>query len=246
VEDLELARQAAQLAASVAARYFRKPLEVVVKGAPANVVTVADTEAEAAVRELLERERPQDGLLGEEGSSRPGRRRWLVDAVDGTLNFTRGDEFWCSAVALEDVDGALVSAVHHAASDTTWSAARGRGCWQDDLPVRLPAGRALQACVLSTYLHPGDVDRSRFREAIAAVATTRLRGSGSLELAWVAAGRIDLWLQRDVLPWDWVPGSLLVSEAGGSTSVDDRQDGRWHAAGTSAALAQLLQVLDGP
>lgn len=243
MKDLELAVEAARLAGSVAAKWFRQPLEVMVKGAPANVVTHADTAAEHAVRDLLDRERPLDGLLGEEGSNRPGTRRWLVDAIDGTLNFTRGDAFWCSAVALEDAAGGLVSAVHHVASGDTWSAVRGEGCWLNDERLVLGAGRPLRECVLSTYLHPGDASRSLFQQAIEAVATSRIRGSGSLELAWVASGRIDVWLQRDVLPWDWVPGSLLVTEAGGSSVVHDREDGFWHAAGTSSAVNSLAGLL---
>lgn len=243
MSDLDLATEAARLAGSVAAGFFREPLEIVVKGAPANVVTRADTEAEHAVRDLLARERPLDGLLGEEGSNRPGTRRWLVDAVDGTLNFTRGDSFWCSAVALEDADGALVSAVHHVASGDTWSAARGEGCRLNGQLLSLGAGRPLGECVLSTYLHPGDASRSLFQQVIEAVATSRVRGSGSLELAWVASGRIDVWLQRDVLPWDWVPGALLVSEADGATTVHERADGCWHAAGTRLALTTLSQMM---
>jgi myo-inositol-1(or 4)-monophosphatase len=245
VNDLELAVEAARLAGSVAAQWFGRPLEVTVKGAPANVVTVADTAAEHAVRDLLARERPQDGLLGEEGSSRPGTRRWLVDAIDGTLNFTRNDPFWCSAVALEDPDGGLVAAVHHVATEQTWSAARGEGCWLNGVPLALSADRPLEECVLSTYLHPGDASRSPFQQAIEAAASVRVRGSGSLELAWVAAGRIDVWLQRDVLPWDWAPGALLVSEAGGTSEVRSRGDGAWHVAGTPRAAAELTALL-GP
>jgi myo-inositol-1(or 4)-monophosphatase len=243
VEDLELAVEAARLAGSVASQWFRRPLEVTVKGAPANVVTEADTAAEHAVRDLLLRERPADGLLGEEGSSRPGARRWLVDAIDGTLNFTRDDPFWCSAVALEDADGALVCAVHHVASGETFSASRGGGCRLDGERLRLGPGRPLEECVLATYLHPGDASRPRFHRALEAVATSRVRGSGSLELAWVAAGRLDVWLQRDVLPWDWVPGALLVAEAGGTSVVVDQPDGRWHAAGSVLAVQHLSRIL---
>jgi myo-inositol-1(or 4)-monophosphatase len=243
VNDLELAVEAARLAGSVAGQWFRQPMEVTAKGAPANVVTAADTAAEHAVRDLLARERPHDGLLGEEGSRRPGTRRWLVDAIDGTLNFTRDDPFWCSAIALEDPGGGLVAAVHHVASEQTWSAARGEGCWLNGASLVLGAGRPLEECVLSTYLHPGDASRPRFHQALEAVATSRVRGSGSLELAWVAAGRIDVWLQRDVLPWDWAPGALLVSEAGGSSLVTECEDGRWHAAGTSRAVAGLSRLI---
>jgi len=241
--DLELAVAAARLAGSVASRWFGQPLDVVVKGAPANVVTAADTAAEQAVQELLGSERPDDGVLGEEGANRPGVRRWLVDAIDGTLNFTRGDAFWCSAVALEDAEGGLVAAVHHEASGETFSAARGGGCLLDGSRLSLGPGRRLADCVLATYLHPGDATLRPVQDAISSVASARVRGSGSLELAWVAAGRIDVWLQRDVLPWDWVPGALLVSEAGGMSRVMPGEGRLWHLAGTTAAVGELSAVL---
>jgi myo-inositol-1(or 4)-monophosphatase len=245
-DDLDLAVRAATGAATVADTLFRTTLTVHTKGAAGDVVTDADLQAEAFVRRLITTERPADGLLGEEGSAVAGERRWLVDAIDGTLNFIRGDPFWCAAVALEDADGPLVAAVHHAASGETFSAIRGEGCWRNGEPVILGPGVALDNAVLATYPHPGDEAVATFQRVLGAVASPRIRGSGSLELAWLTAGRVDAWLQRDVNAWDWIPGSLLVTEAGGVCDTVSTAEGSWSFASARAASSELRRVVAAP
>jgi myo-inositol-1(or 4)-monophosphatase len=244
-DDLDLAVRAATGAATLASSLRRTTLTVQTKGTPGDVVTEADLRAEELVRRLITTERPADGLLGEEGSAVAGVRRWLVDAIDGTLNFVRGDPFWCAAVALEDADGPLVAAVHHAASNETLSAIRGQGCWRNGEPVTLGPGVGLDHAVLATYPHPGDEATATFQRVLGAVASPRIRGSGSLELAWLAAGRLDAWLQRDVSAWDWVPGSLLVTEAGGVCDTISTAEGSWSFASTRAAATELRRVIAG-
>ena len=241
--DRELAEQAARLAGATAAALLGGRLDVTRKSAPGDVVSQADVLAEQAVARLLHRHRPHDGVLGEEGSRRDGARRWLVDAVDGTLNFVRGDPFWCSAVALEDGDGAVVSAVHHVAGGETFTAERGAGAHLDGRRLLLPAGPALAESVLATFFHPGDLRRPAGPAAAEAVASLRSRGSGTLELAWLAAGRVDVWLQRGVAPWDWVPGALLVTEAGGTTATVGAGDEAWRLAGGSRNVPELQALL---
>jgi myo-inositol-1(or 4)-monophosphatase len=225
--DLELAVALATEAANLAANYFRAGVEIRYKKAPGDVVSVADEEAEELIRRRLQEARPDDGMLGEEGVDTPGARRWLVDAIDGTLNFLRGDPFWCTALALQDEQGSVVSAVHHVASGETFSAARGQGCWLNGEPLRRPAQVPLSHAVLATYLHPGDGQTACVHRVLDQIASTRIRGSGSLELAWLAAGRVDVWLQRNVLLWDLEPGSLLAREAGAVTGDVDNAEGRW-------------------
>jgi fructose-1,6-bisphosphatase/inositol monophosphatase family enzyme len=154
-EDLRAAREAVLTAGEVAAARFRSSgLTVTEKSGPGDVVTEADRQAEAAALDCLRLRRPGDGVVGEEGGQRPGRRTWFVDAIDGTLDFVSGDPFWCSAVALVDDDGPVVSAVHHPATGELFSAARGRGCWLGDAPLTRGPGPALGHATLSTYLTP--------------------------------------------------------------------------------------------
>lgn len=147
--DLGLAERAVRLAARTAHSFARESLQPRRKSGPHDLVSAADEAAEAAVRDLLSLSRPADGLLGEEGTVKNGRRRWVIDAIDGTLNFLRSDPFWCSAVALEDEHGPLVAAVHHLASGETFSAARGRGAYVGGVRLQV-SGAALADGVLAS------------------------------------------------------------------------------------------------
>ncbi len=245
-EELAAACGAVRVAGEVAAARFRSSgLEVTVKGAPGDVVTEADRQAEAAALDHLRLRFPGDGAVGEEGGRRPGRRTWYVDAVDGTLNFVSGDPFWCTAVALVDDAGPVVSAVHHHAGGELFSAARGRGCWLGDAPITRDPGPPLARATLSTYLGPADVSDPVVVGLARAAAALRIRGSGSLELAWVAAGRADLWVKRDALPWDWFPGALLVAEAGGAAETVQADGSTWSVAGGTALRDDVLTRLSG-
>jgi myo-inositol-1(or 4)-monophosphatase len=210
-------------------------------GAPTDVVTEADRRAEAVLVALLRFERPGDGVLGEEGAkiAGGGARRWLLDPVDGTLNYAAGLPVWCTAVALLDQDGALASAVFDPLQAELFSAARGEGCG-----LTVAAAVPLAEATVATF-----VDARRRGEEITAatdaltrqVGALRALGCGSLELAWVAAGRMHAWVQADVEPWDWYPGALLVAEAGGTVAVR----GRWRVAACDAGLADELLTCVG-
>jgi myo-inositol-1(or 4)-monophosphatase len=246
VEDLDLAERAVRAAGAVVLGHAGRPLDVVHKEAPTDVATLADHEAEATAVALLRHERPADGVLGEEGASALGERRWIVDALDGTLNFVSGVPGWCSAVALLGPEGPRVAAVWDPQRDELFSAAAGGGCRLNGRPVRVRERETLADALVSTYVFvprlglPGV--RAVLSELIAEVGAPRMIGSGTLELAWVAAGRLDGWLQPDPFPWDWWPGALLVREAGG---VADALDGdpAWHVAGSAPLAAQLAALV---
>jgi myo-inositol-1(or 4)-monophosphatase len=211
-----------------------------IKGDATDVVTEADRRAESALVDLLRRERPGDAVLGEEGAAvAGGERRWLLDPVDGTLNYARGLPAWCAAVALMDADGAVVSAVYDPVAEELFSAARSDGATLNGKPLRVDSAPGLGEAVVSTF-----VDVRRREGEIAAGTETLLRrvgalravGCGSLELAWVAAGRLHGWVQADVEPWDWHPGALLVAEAGGVARVA----GRWRVACGGSDLCEVV------
>jgi fructose-1,6-bisphosphatase/inositol monophosphatase family enzyme len=200
--------------------------------AAADVVSAADRDAEAAVVKLLRAERPGDGLVGEEGARREAARTWFVDALDGTFNYVSGVPHWCAAVALVDGDGPLASAVCSPATGEEFSAARGEGA--GGLQVR--RGRRLGDALVATFIDSRVLAPGELLALVDAVGVLRAAGAGSLDLAWVAAGRIDAWIQRDTAPWDWLPGALLVREAGGRAEV---LDGGWHVAGAPETFAEI-------
>jgi myo-inositol-1(or 4)-monophosphatase len=240
MSDRALAERLVRLAGAIALDLRGGAAEV--KGDATDVVTEADRRAEAALLACLREERPGDGVLGEEGAAVPGGpRRWLLDPVDGTLNYARALPAWCAAVALLDADGPLASAAFDPVAGELFSAARGAGATVGGAPLRVPPAPPLADAVVATF-----VDVRRRDPAVLAGTETVLRrlgalravGCGTLELAWVAAGRLDAWVQADVEPWDWHPGALLVTEAGGTARVC----GRWHIAAASAALADELEA----
>jgi fructose-1,6-bisphosphatase/inositol monophosphatase family enzyme len=235
VTDREVAEAAVRRAGALLLEGFGREHAVERKSAAnADVVSEADGAAEAAVVALLREQRPGDGLLGEEGARATAKRTWLVDALDGTFNYVAGVPHWCSAVALVDGDGPLVSAVFDPVTGELFSAQRGAG---DGRGVR--TGRPLRDAIVATFADP----RVMTDEALLALARAsilRTGGAGSLDLAWVAAGRVDAWVQRDPEPWDWEPGALLVREAGGVAEV---LDGGWHAAGAPALVEAIGALL---
>ena len=240
-DDLALAERLVRTASGIALDSRGGAVER--KGLATDVVTEADRRAEAALVQLLAAERPGDGVVGEEGAAVAGDgRRWLLDPVDGTLNFSVGIPVWCAAVAQLDGNGALVSAVHDTVHDELFSAARGRGAHRNGEALRVAAAPALAEATVATFVDARRRD-DRVREATNAltrsVGAMRAAGSGTLELAWVAAGRLHAWTQPDTEPWDWHPGALLVVEAGGVARVH----GRWHLAAAGEALVRELEAL---
>jgi myo-inositol-1(or 4)-monophosphatase len=149
-DDRDLAARAARLGGAAALARFGTALAVADKGSGADPVTLADREAEAAVVGLLRSERPGDGVLGEEGAATAGdgRRRWLVDGLDGTMNFVSGLPHWCVAVGLEEDGEAVAAAVFDPLRGELFAGARGAGFQGPDAPAG-PPGR-----VVATFLHP--------------------------------------------------------------------------------------------
>jgi myo-inositol-1(or 4)-monophosphatase len=230
-DDRELAERLVRAAGEIALALRGGPVGS--KGVATDVVTEADVRAEAAMVELLRSERPGDGVLGEEGAAvAGGGRSWLLDPVDGTLNYARGLPAWCSAACLVDSGGPLACAVLDPVAGELWSAARGASAAVVQAPV-------LADAVVATFV---DVRRrdavvmAGIERVLRAAGALRSVGCGTLELAWVAAGRLDGWVQADVEPWDWHPGALLVACAGGAVV----EAGRWRVAARSVALANEL------
>jgi myo-inositol-1(or 4)-monophosphatase len=246
--DLSIAVAAARAAAAAAEAARAAPLRARSKGVSADVVTEADRAAEAAAVAVLREHRPGDAILGEEGTADAGGdgRRWVVDGVDGTVSFAAGlSGGWCSAVALEDAEGPLAAAVVDPLGELH-AAARGTGATVNGQPAHLRTGATLATAHVATFLRqdrlvaPGV--RAVAHALLDAAGLIRHAGPGTLELAWVAGGRLDAWIQPEVDPWDWLPGALLVTEAGGEARVV-QAGARWHVAGPPPLVAELAALL---
>ncbi|MGH8961015.1 MAG: inositol monophosphatase family protein [Jatrophihabitantaceae bacterium] len=248
-DDLELAAELVTEAGHLAAEMLRAGLTTEHKTSVSDVVSAADHAAENHVVRRLRAERPGDGLVGEEGTDEPGERTWFIDPVDGTYNFLSGLPLWCSALALADGADPVLGAVYHPATDELWLGGRGHPTTCNGSPVPLLAERPLAELSVASYLHPttlpDDSTRIPLLRAIQGAATVRMLGSGSIELAAVAAGRLGAWLQLNSLDWDWLPGLALVRGAGGSTQVFQAHGQRWHVAGNALVVAQIVELVSG-
>ncbi|GGF48902.1 fructose-1,6-bisphosphatase [Marmoricola endophyticus] len=248
VDDAALATHLVEQAGALAARMrTESDLHVDTKTSVSDVVTAADHACEEYVVSALRRLRPDDGIVGEEGAGHEGTsgRTWYVDPVDGTYNYASGLAYWCSAIALVDTDGVLVGAVHQPSAGETWLGVRGRRTTLNGVPLAALEDRHLDQVSLASYIHPTTVADADVREPwlriVSAVATPRVLGSGSVDLAGVATGRLGGWAQHSSLPWDWWPGVALVEGAGGTTLVVEHRGHRWHLAGSHQVVAELAQ-----
>jgi myo-inositol-1(or 4)-monophosphatase len=246
--DVDLAARAvrAGAAAALAERARGGALGVEVKESPTDFVSRADTASEAAIVALLRAERPGDGILGEEGATAEGEnaRRWVIDGIDGTFNFLSGIPHWCVAVGLEEDGEPAAAAVYDPTADELFVAGPGAPATANGVPASVRTGRALEAAAVATYLRP---DKSEHRDytlsrLVDEIGIVRAGGAGTLELAWVAAGRVDAWAQPNVSPWDWIPGAALVRRAGGEAIVLDG-DPAWHVAGPPGLVAALAAIV---
>ena len=249
IDDATLAAELTRRAAGLAARMRAAGLSGEQKTSISDVVTAADHAAEELVAGTLARLRPEDGIVGEEGTEAQSRsgRTWIIDPVDGTYNFLSGLSTWCSALALRDGEGTILGAVHQPAVDEAWLGGR-------DLPTTLGGVRVgaledlpLAQVAMATYLHPAflpDADlRDPWLAAIAGAATVRMFGSGSCDLAAVAAGRLGVWAQQSVPDWDWLPGAALVEAAGGRTKQVEVRGHVWSVAGRPTPVAEVIAAL---
>ena len=246
-DDLALAATLVRDAGELAARMLAEGLTARHKTSVSDVVSAADHAAEALVVERLRAERPDDGVVGEEGTDRPGERTWFVDPVDGTYNFLSGLPLWCSALALADADGPILGAVYQPSADELWLGGRSEPTSCNRTAVEPLRPRPLAEISVASYLHPTTLPDDELRvpllRAIGGAATVRMLGSGSIELAAVAGGRLGAWLQVDCLEWDWLPGAALVVAAGGSAEVVEAQGHRWHVAGNTQVAAELVELI---
>jgi myo-inositol-1(or 4)-monophosphatase len=229
-------------------------LQVSLKG-PANFVTAADRKAEEILFAELAKARPGYGFLGEEGGRREGSDKthtWIVDPIDGTTNFLHGIPQFAISVGLERENTIVAGVIYNPATDELYTAERGKGAFLNDKRLRVAARKRLPDSLIACPLpHHGRGDLELGTRELAAVqdkvAGLRRFGAAALDLAFVAAGRLDGYWERNVSPWDMAAGLLMVREAGGFvTDLDggDAMFGKGHiAAGNEIIHRELLALL---
>ena len=200
-------------------------LQVSLKG-PANFVSLADRRAEEMLYEDLAKARPGYGFIGEEGGSRPGDDKthtWIVDPLDGTTNFLHGIPQFSISIGLQREGTIIAGVIYNPANDELYTAERGKGAFLNDQRLRVAGRRKLNECVIACGLpHIGrgdhELSRAEMTEIQNRVAGLRRFGAASLDMAFVAAGRLDGYWERNLQPWDMAAGQIIVREAGGIVS----------------------------
>ncbi len=223
------------------------------KSTPTDVVTEADRACEALLVEGITAARPDDGILGEEGASHEGTSgvRWVVDPIDGTVNYLYGIPQWCVSIGVE-VDGVTqVGAVFDARKDELFTAVLGGGAFLDGAPLHCSTvtdlSQTLVATGFSYDVRRREVQADHLTSVLPVVRDVRRLGSGALDLCGVAAGRIDAYYEQGLHPWDMSAGLLIADESGARTG--DLRGGRptqeMIVASAPAVFAPLVELLGG-
>lgn len=209
-------------AAELGTRFGRRPDAVRTKSSPTDLVSEADEAAERAIRAVLSERRPGDAVLGEEAGATGGNGsalRWVVDPLDGTVNFLFGIPAFAVSIACEDRSGAIAGVVLDPVRDECFSATRSARVALNGEPVfsRQRSERLELAMVATGFAYEASL-RAR-QAAVVSRVLPRVRdirrvGAASLDLAWTACGRFDAYYERGLKPWDLAAGSLIAARAG--------------------------------
>lgn len=229
---LAVAKEAAVAGGKLGRQMFYQPLQVSKKGFR-DLVTDADVAAQQLVTAFIGQRFPEHGFLAEEESELPpdGPVMWVIDPIDGTTNYSRSQPIFCVSVAAVGADAKpLAGAIYDPMQDELFSAAAGQGAWLNGRPIHVSTVTTLAEAVVGLDWSRNRRSRRSTADVVTRFAdrsfTIRAIGSAALALAWVAAGRFDVYLNYNLYPWDVAAGQLLVEEAGGA--ITNLQEGNWN------------------
>ncbi len=247
---LAVAREAAGAAADeLSSRFGHEQQAVHAKSTPTDLVSAADVAAEDAIRRVLASRRPGDAILGEEGgaSEGDGDLRWVIDPLDGTINFLFGIPVFAVSVACEDSAGALVGVVFDPIRQECFTAVRSGPAELNGTEIVSSQRDSLSEALVATGFGYDASVRAIQAETLVRVLPRvrdiRRAGAAALDLAWCACGRYDAYYERGVKPWDVAAGGLIAERSGLALQSLDERDGE--PAGLLAAPPALADELLG-
>lgn len=275
IDNIHLATHLVYTAGNLAYRMRGQGLTIDTKTSISDVVTQADRAAEEYVTSTLIQQRPDDSVLGEEGTLRLGESgtRWTIDPVDGTYNFANNFEYWCSAIAFTENDPTdpvrlrsrerylspsntvTAGAVYQSCTHNLWVGGKNIPTTRNGQPIphfgdpaRETPSSLASACI-NTYLHPTFYHNpevyAAFLRVIERCATYRMMGSASVDLASTAEGDTDLWIQHRLPDWDRLPGAALVLGVGGAVQDVEVAGEVWTIAGAPHLVKEATAALQG-
>jgi myo-inositol-1(or 4)-monophosphatase len=251
----DLAISVATEAGALALRRRREGVEVAAtKSSAVDVVTAADREVEALIRTRIASARPQDAFLGEEFAAAAGSSglTWVVDPIDGTVNYLYDIPRWAVSVAVVEGDDpstwtALAGCVVNPSVGEVYAAARGQGATRDGIPVSVGAADSLSTSLVATGFAYDAATRVEQAAAaarvIGSVRDLRRAGAAALDLCDVASARLDAYWERGLMPWDFAAGALIATEAGAVVTVGDVRGGRRLVTAAAPGIADEFGAL---
>ena len=233
----ETGRQAALAAGAVLRQNYYKPHQIIMKGA-IDPVTESDLESQELIIALIRQTFPDHVILAEETLGEaageqpppavpaPPPCRWIIDPLDGTVNFAHGYPAFCVSIACEAAGGLQYGVIYDPLRDELFEARKGQGAWLNGRPIRVSTTDRLERALVATGF-PYDI-RERLPETLACLGRimgiaqgVRRGGSAALDMSYVACGRLDGFFEENLKPWDTAAGLLLIEEAGGRISTFD-------------------------
>jgi len=264
---LNIAVKAARRAGSIINRAALDRTQLEIRSKRANdFVTQVDKAAESAIIDIVRQAYPDHAVLGEEsgalegkpagknssGSALKAEYRWIIDPLDGTTNFIHGFPQYCVSIALQHRGAIEHGVVYDPAKNELFTASKGRGAFLDDRRIRVAKCTKLADALVGTGFPFKEMSRlelyfRQLRAVMQGSSGVRRAGAAALDLAYVAAGRLDAFWELGLAPWDMAAGALLVQEAGGMVG-DLAGDAGWLESGDIAAatpkvFTQLLTAL---
>jgi myo-inositol-1(or 4)-monophosphatase len=223
------------------------------KSSPTDVVTQTDVDSEALIRDLLLAVTPQAGIIGEEGgetTSATSSLQWIIDPLDGTVNFTYGIPLFAVSVAAARGGVIVAGAVIDVLPGEVFSAALGLGARRNGDAIAVSTCSELRnALIMTGFSYRADLRRTQgniVRDLLPIVRDIRCFGSAAIEMCWVACGRVDGYYERDTKLWDYAAGALIAAEAGAEVELPCPENEGLTAVAPQGLFALLRGLVEQP
>ena len=227
-------------------------LHAATKSTPTDAVTEMDRAAEQLILDRLRTLRPDDHVVAEEtgqhGEANDDSVTWVVDPLDGTVNYVYGVPQFAVSIAVQQHGESVVGVVYDVMRDDLYAASRGEGATCNGQPLRCSAQADLALSLVATgFSYAADTRRTQaeiLTTVLPAVRDIRRLGSAALDLCMVASGRVDAYFEAGMQPWDWAAGALIATEAGARVGgVGGRPPGSWTTLAANEMLFERLEAL---
>ena len=248
-EAQKVAVAAAKEAGKIQLKHYSSDLKISIKGNNVrDVVTIADMEADALIRRLILEKFPDHSIITEENEPRIGKEGneyvWCVDPIDGTMNYSKGSNYFTVSIALLKGEEPLLGVIYNPIFPELYLAVKGKGAFLNGKRIHVANTTALNQAMLCCDFPNKDSERQKLLQIIGQLLfdlnSIRVKGSGTLEMCELARGSVDIHINLKSTPWDYAAASLIVLEAGGVVTDSDGKEWRSSSKNIIAAAGKAL------